>query len=381
MGGRQRSGGRVQESGVTGGARAGRAEHLGARPASDASPAASGDSGCFRGLGLRPEPPRCSASRQITADHGRSRHERAGRARYLSARPTGRRASRRPALRCRAPRWHGDDGARADRRCGGSSRPRAGHPGAGQSGAGRFRTDRSGAGGSRAERFRAERFRAKRFRAWLGHTAARDRATVRDRTAARWRAYRGYRVGGGCRPSRPGLRPGYGRFARAGLDRAGGAGAHPPDPHQPPDHIHQVSGLERLAEKGVDDRLLTALPVGPAPGAHDCDRQVPRPYVRSEPGRRTQPVQARHDHVERDDIRAHLVDDLQALCAVCGGDHLETFQFEVDLDQLSDDLVVVNHEDPTRHPLHKVKRRRGPPVASAFYPLLPRAGELCSSGA
>ena len=44
--------------------------------------------------------------------------------------------------------------------------------------------------------------------------------------------------------------------------------------------------------------------------------------------------------------------DVQALRAITRGHDLETLQLEVDPDQLSDDLVVVDDEHPTGHPIH-----------------------------
>ncbi len=94
--------------------------------------------------------------------------------------------------------------------------------------------------------------------------------------------------------------------------------------------------------------------------------------IGAQPGRGAQSVQPGHDDVERHDVGPHLVHHVQTLGTIGRGHDLEPFQFEVDPDQLPDDLVVVHNKHPTRGAWHK--SRVGPdrprrPGFPHFHPL------------
>lgn len=84
-----------------------------------------------------------------------------------------------------------------------------------------------------------------------------------------------------------------------------------------------------------------------------------RTGVGTEPGGGAQPVQPRHDDVERHEIGPHLVHHVQTLGTIGRGHDLEPFQLEIDPDQLPDDLVVVDNKHPARRARHN--SRVGPP--------------------
>lgn len=70
--------------------------------------------------------------------------------------------------------------------------------------------------------------------------------------------------------------------------------------------------------------------------------------IGTKPGRGPEPVEARHNDIEGDHIGPNLMNDIQTLGTIGRGHHLETLQFEIDPDQLPDDLVVVHNKHPAR---------------------------------
>ncbi|GHJ36042.1 hypothetical protein Sm713_16510 [Streptomyces sp. TS71-3] len=139
-------------------------------------------------------------------------------------------------------------------------------------------------------------------------------------------------------------------------------------PHRP----HEVGGLEGLGDIGVD-----AGP-GPEPGflrgtaADYDDGQGTGPRIGPQHLRGAHSVKPRHDHIKGDHVRPHLMHDIQTLGTVSRGHDLETLQFEVDPDQLPDDLVVIDNKHPPRRPRHKSRLGRPPgprPAFPHFHPL------------
>lgn len=143
-------------------------------------------------------------------------------------------------------------------------------------------------------------------------------------------------------------------------------------PHQPAHHRHQLPWFERLRHERVHPGRGPTVHVSLRAGAHHRDPHIPRPRVGPQPRRGRDPVQPRHDHVQRHHVRTHLPYDVQALGTVGGGHHLEALQLKVDPDQLPDDLVVVDDKHPAVRTRHTQERRRAPTAAPAFCPLLPQ---------
>ncbi|KIX79017.1 hypothetical protein SF23_03160 [Streptomyces sp. MBRL 10] len=92
---------------------------------------------------------------------------------------------------------------------------------------------------------------------------------------------------------------------------------------QPADDPHQLGGLEGLGEEDVDPGGVPALDLLLRTGTDDRDGQVPRLRIGTQLGDRPEPVEPRHDHVERDHVGAHPVHDVQTLGTIVRGHHLE----------------------------------------------------------
>jgi hypothetical protein len=86
---------------------------------------------------------------------------------------------------------------------------------------------------------------------------------------------------------------------------------------------------------------------------------------------RTETVETGHHHIERDEIGANTVHDVQTLDTIGSGHHLEALKLEIDLDQLPDNLVIVHDKNPAGHTWHTTKPRHTPPPASGFCPFPP----------
>ncbi len=116
--------------------------------------------------------------------------------------------------------------------------------------------------------------------------------------------------------------------------------------HQPPYELHEFVGLEGLGEEGVDADVEAGFDLVLRTGTDDGEGQIAGPRVGTQPGGGPEPVQPRHDDIERDDIGLHLMDDIQTLGTIGRGHDLEALQLEIDPDQLPDDLVVVHNKHP-----------------------------------
>lgn len=126
----------------------------------------------------------------------------------------------------------------------------------------------------------------------------------------------------------------------------------PPELHQLPDEPYKFRGLEGLGEEGVDTGVEAALDLVLSAGADDGERKVLGARVGPEQSGGPQTVETGHDDIEGDHIGLHLMNDIQTLGTIGRGHDLETLQFEIDPDQLADDLVVVHNKHPTRRPWH-----------------------------
>ncbi|CAM5656308.1 hypothetical protein SCANM63S_03125 [Streptomyces canarius] len=128
-----------------------------------------------------------------------------------------------------------------------------------------------------------------------------------------------------------------------------------PDPplHELLHEAYQLSRLEGLGEEGVHAHFEAGLDLVLRTRADDGEGQVVRTGIGPEAGGGAEPVQPGHDDVERHDVGPHLVHHVQTLGTIGRGHDLKPFQFEVDPDQLPDDLVVVHNKHPTRSAWHK----------------------------
>lgn len=135
---------------------------------------------------------------------------------------------------------------------------------------------------------------------------------------------------------------------------------------QLPYEADEFGGVEGLGEKGVDADIEAGLDLVLRTGADDGEGQVASTGVSAQAGGGAQTVEPGHRDVEGDDIGAHLMNDFQTLGTVSSGHDLETLQFEVDPDQLPDDLVVVHNKHPAGHAWHKSRVGRDRPPRPAF---------------
>lgn len=138
------------------------------------------------------------------------------------------------------------------------------------------------------------------------------------------------------------------------------------------DEPDEFGGLEGFGEEGVHADVETGVDLVLRARADDGEGQVVGTGIGAQPGGGAQSVQPGHDDVERHDIGPHLMHHVQTLGTIGRGHDLEPFQFEVDPDQLPDDLVVVHNKHPTRGAWHK--SRVGPdrpprPGFPHFHPL------------
>lgn len=131
----------------------------------------------------------------------------------------------------------------------------------------------------------------------------------------------------------------------------------------------EFGGVEGLGEKRVDADLQPRLDLELRTGADDGEGQAAGTGIGTQPGGGAQAVEPRHRDVEGDDIGADLMNDIQTLGTISRGHDLETLQFEVDPDQLPDDLVVVHNKNPAGHARHnsRVGRDRPPRPAFAYF--------------
>ncbi|GAA4518083.1 hypothetical protein GCM10023096_36730 [Nonomuraea ferruginea] len=79
---------------------------------------------------------------------------------------------------------------------------------------------------------------------------------------------------------------------------------------------------------------------------------MPRRLVVPQPRRRRPPVEHRHHHVERDQIRPHLQHPIQAILPIGGRLHLEPLKVEIDGDELTNDLVIVYDQNFAKNVTH-----------------------------
>ncbi|SMF54685.1 hypothetical protein SAMN02745830_04350 [Streptomyces sp. Amel2xC10] len=122
----------------------------------------------------------------------------------------------------------------------------------------------------------------------------------------------------------------------------------PPLRQQLLDKGDKLMRLERLGEKRVDAGLEPGLDLVLRTRTDDGEGKVTRPRIGTQPSGGPQTVQSRHDDIEGDDIRSHLMNDIQTLGTIGCGHDLEALQLEIDPDQLPDDLVVVHNKHPAR---------------------------------
>lgn len=129
-----------------------------------------------------------------------------------------------------------------------------------------------------------------------------------------------------------------------------------PLPGLPPVAVHELAydayelgGFEGLGEEGVDADGDTAVHLVLGAGTDDGDRQMTGARIGPQPLGGAQPVQPGHDDVEGDDIRLHLMHDIQTLGTIGRGHDLEALKLEIDPDQLPDHPVVIDNEHPTGH--------------------------------
>ncbi len=155
-------------------------------------------------------------------------------------------------------------------------------------------------------------------------------------------------------------------------------GAFLPCPRNPapldqlPYDTHEFSRLERLGEEGVDADIEAAVDLVLRTGADDGQGKITGPRIGTQPCGGPQAVQSRHHDIEGDRIGPHLMNDIQTLGTIGRGHHLETLKFEIDPDQLPDDLVVVHNKHPAKGAWHnsRVGRDRPPrPGFSHFHPV------------
>ncbi len=184
----------------------------------------------------------------------------------------------------------------------------------------------------------------------------------------------GYRPRPGLSVSGPSVPATTGAFGPFDIFAGVGAATEPvtvtadrlPALHQLLDEPHEFGGLEGLGEEGVDSDVEAALDLVLGTGADDGERKVPRAGVGAEAGGGAQSVEAGHHDIEGDDIGPNLVDDVQTFGTVSGGHDLETLQFEVDPDQLPDDLVVVHNKHPAGRAWHNSRVGPGEPPRPGF---------------
>ncbi len=88
--------------------------------------------------------------------------------------------------------------------------------------------------------------------------------------------------------------------------------------HEP----YQLGGFEGLGEKGVHADIEAGLDLVLRTRADDGEGQMVRTGIGPEPGGGAQPVQPRHDDVERHDIGAHLMHHVQTLGTIGRGHDL-----------------------------------------------------------
>ncbi len=147
---------------------------------------------------------------------------------------------------------------------------------------------------------------------------------------------------------------------------------NPPPLDQLPYDTHEFSRLERLGEEGVDADIEAVVDLVLSTGADDGEGKITGPWIGTQPCGGPQAVQSRHHDIEGDRIGPHLMNDIQTLGTISRGHHLETLKFEIDPDQLPDDLVVVHNKHPAKGAWHnsRVGRDRPPrPGFSHFHPV------------
>jgi|GEM_PF-1895865 len=129
----------------------------------------------------------------------------------------------------------------------------------------------------------------------------------------------------------------------------------------------ELVGIERLGQVGIDADAVTPLQVGFLGASRQQDHlDVGRLRVGAQPAGRLPAVEPGHHDVERDDGGVDALDLVEAVLAVDGGRDLEALELEVDGDQLTDDVVVIDHEDASEaaHRPNAIPLRRGSPTAS-----------------
>lgn len=123
-----------------------------------------------------------------------------------------------------------------------------------------------------------------------------------------------------------------------------------PQLHQLPYEPDKFRRLEGLGKEGVHADVEPGLDLVLGTGADDGEGKVLGAGVGTQQSGGPQTVEAGHDDIEGDHVGPHLVDDFQTLGTIGRGHDLETLQFEIDPDQLADDLVVVHNKHPARRP-------------------------------
>lgn len=145
-----------------------------------------------------------------------------------------------------------------------------------------------------------------------------------------------------------------------------------PSLHQLPYEPHEFGGFEGFGEEGVDTDVEAGLDLVLSAGADDGEGKVMGAGVGTEQSGGPQTVEPGHDDIKGDHVGPHLMNDIQTLGTIGRGHDLETLQFEIDPDQLPDDLVVVHNKHPTRRPWHNSRVGPDRPPRPGFPDFRPR---------
>ena len=113
------------------------------------------------------------------------------------------------------------------------------------------------------------------------------------------------------------------------------------------DARHELARRERLGHVVVGAELETddAVALVAAGGQEDGGDRPARPDLAAQ----LKPVAARQHHVEHDQLGRFALDESRDLAAVARGDHAKPVACEVLPDNLTDGLLIVDHEHGAHH--------------------------------
>ena len=139
-------------------------------------------------------------------------------------------------------------------------------------------------------------------------------------------------------------------------DVARGRGAQPElvgqhlQPHQAPHPRHQLQVVDRLGQEivGAGFKPADAVRHVIERGNHH-DRDMRGRRIALQPPADLETVHVGHHHVEQHDVDLAVLAGLQRVGAVAGGQHLEIFGEQPDLEQLHIGRNVVDDEDACGH--------------------------------